>query len=128
MQHYHAIVWMDHREARVFFVDRNSAEKLDLATAGVHLHHKAGSISGKRTKDDDHFLHSVVDAIKPAQEWLVIGPGSAKLEFVKHVHRHDPQLSDRILGVETADHPSDKQIVAHARVYFKHADSMLTET
>ena len=48
-----------------------------------------------------------------------MGPSTAKLELVKHVHKHDHQLVGRIIGVETADHPTDKQIVAHARAYFK---------
>jgi hypothetical protein len=29
-----------------------------------------------------------------------------------------------ILGVETVDHPTDKQLVAYARKYFKSADLM----
>lgn len=53
-----------------------------------------------------------------------MGPGSAKLELVKHVNNHDKTLSDHIVGVETADHPTDNQIVAHARTYFKAADAM----
>jgi hypothetical protein len=62
--------------------------------------------------------------LRSAKEWLILGPGTAKLELVKHIHKHDQQLVDRIAGVETADHPSDKQVVAHARNYFKSADLM----
>ncbi len=32
---------------------------------------------------------------------------------------------DRILGVETVDHPTDGQVVAHARSYFAARDNML---
>lgn len=121
MQTYHAVVWLDHREARVFFFDRNAVKEVDIAThtPNHHLHHKKGSIAGKRQPEDQHFYHEIVAALKPAQEWLVMGPGSAKLEFVKHVTHHDKALSDHIVGVETADHPTDKQIVAHARAYFE---------
>ncbi len=126
MKNYHAVVWLDHREARIFFFDRHSVAEIDLATHSPnhHLHHKAGSISGKRAPADQHFYHGVLEALQPAQEWLILGPGSAKLELVKHVHEHDHALSDRIVGVETSDHPTDKQIVAHARTYFKAADRM----
>jgi hypothetical protein len=34
---------------------------------------------------------------------------------------------DCILGVESADHPSDGQIVAHARKYFEVRDHMLDQ-
>jgi hypothetical protein len=32
-----------------------------------------------------------------------------------------------IVGVETVDHPSDGQLVAHARHYFKAEDRMLPQ-
>ncbi len=121
MQNYHAVVWLDHHEARVFFFDRHNVKEVDLGATKphAHLHTKAGTRSGKKAPVDSEFYHHIVEALKPATEWLVTGPGSAKLEFVKHVHGHDHQLSARIVGVETADHPTDGQIVAHARAYFK---------
>lgn len=126
MQHYHAVVWLDHREARVFFFDRKSAEEIDLEAKSPnhHLHHTKGTFAGKRAPEDQQFFHQVVEALKPAKEWLVLGPGSAKLELVKHVHKHHHTFSDYIIGVESADHPTDKQIVAHARHYFKASDRM----
>jgi len=33
-------------------------------------------------------------------------------------------LVPKIIGVETADHPTDNQVVAHARSYFRAADRM----
>lgn len=129
MQHYHAVVWLDHKEARIFFFDKHAVAEIDIAThtANHHLHHKKGSIGGKRQPEDQHFYHDIVEALKPAKEWLVMGPGTAKLEFIKHVHNHDKALSDHVVGVETSDHPTDRQIVAHAREYFKKYDSMHTQ-
>lgn len=126
MHRYHAVVWLDHQDARIFFFDRHSVEEIDLATKTPdhHLHHSAGSISGKRAPGDQRFFHEIVEALKPATEWLFTGPGSAKLELVKHIHAHDHQLVDHVVGVETSDHPTDRQIVSHARAYFKAADTM----
>ena len=126
MQHYHAVAWLDHTQARIFFFDRHAVDEIDIAarTANHHLHHKSGNVDGKRHPDDQHFMHEIVEALKPAKEWLIMGPGAAKLEFVKHVHHHDKHLSDHIVGVETSDHPTDKQIVAHARHYFAAAGAM----
>ena len=58
-------------------------------------------------------------------EILVLGPGSAKLELIKWVHEHEKRLVSKIIGVETADHPHDRQIVAHARVAFDKHDRMM---
>lgn len=126
MQNYHAVVWLDHTQARVFFFDRHAAMEVDVASKSPnhHLHHKKGSVSGKRSPEDQAFFAEIVAALKPATEWLVTGPGSAKLELVKYVHKHAHTLTDHIVGVETSDHPTDRQIVAHAREYFKKADHM----
>lgn len=59
---------------------------------------------------------------------LIVGPASAKLQLVKHIHAHDPGMVDKIMGVETVDHPSDGQVVAYARKYFAAKDQMLSQT
>jgi hypothetical protein len=40
------------------------------------------------------------------------------------VHENHPLLVSKIVGVETADHPTRGEIVAHARSYFKASDRM----
>ena len=127
MQTRHAVVWIDHREAKVFHFDRDHADGMKIKSAkGFDQAHKhAGTIGGARTPIDEKFLHSIVEAIKDAEEWLITGPGSAKDELVKHIRHHDHQLASRIIAVESADHPTDGQIVALARKFFKAADRML---
>jgi hypothetical protein len=44
-----------------------------------------------------------------------------------HISQHDPGLMRIIVGVETVDHPSNGQLVAHARHYFKAEDRMLPQ-
>jgi hypothetical protein len=127
MQAYHAAAWLDHREARVFFFDRDGAELQRLKTTLPHrqTHNKAGSIDGKRNPPDLTFYDDVTAVLEPAMEWLLVGPGSAHGELADRVRSHHPQLADRIVGVETVDHPTDGQIVAHARAFFRAADRML---
>lgn len=130
MSHFHAVVWIDHAQARVFLFNESDAESRVLHPHGTdpHLHHKHGSRDGKRSVADQHFLHDIVETMKSAQAWLVIGPGDAKHEFVKHVEHHDAALRNRIAGVETVDHPSDGQILALARSRFKALDRMTPQT
>jgi stalled ribosome rescue protein Dom34 len=127
MQTQHAVAWLDHCEAKVFFFNREAAESMRLATTLSHhqTHNKAGTIDGKRAPENQSFYHDVVTALQPASEWLILGPGSAKDELVKHIHNRHPQLQNRIVGVETADHPTEAQILAHARSFFRAADRML---
>jgi hypothetical protein len=67
----------------------------------------------------------VVESMASAKEVLVVGPGSAKLELIKHVHAHDPAVSKKIVGVETVDHPTDPQLLAFAKRYFLKVDNLL---
>ena len=90
-----------------------------------HLQRKRGSVSGSRQPEDQHYYHEVVDALKGATEILIVGPGHAKLELIKYIHAHDHEIVDKVIGVETVDHPSDAQLVAHARKYFVAKDRML---
>ena len=74
---------------------------------------------------DSKYLHSVIQAVNKSQEILILGPGSAKLELIKHAHHHDAKVAEKIMGVETVDHPSDKEILAQARKFFYKVDQML---
>jgi len=69
----------------------------------------------------------VVELLQGAHEILVVGPGSAKLELIRHIHKHDHVMEPKVMGVETVDHPSDGQLVAYARKYFKARDRMLDQ-
>lgn len=119
--HYHAIVWIDHHEARVFHFNVSEVDRLVLHPHNPtrHIHHKANSIGSGHVAADQDFLQRVVEAIADAGAVLVTGPANAKTELVKHIERHVPILSGKIVGVETVDHPTDGELVAHARTYFK---------
>jgi stalled ribosome rescue protein Dom34 len=123
----HAVVWVDHREARIFLLDRKGFKRATVSTELRHhqTHNKAGTIEGKRTSPDQSYYQEIVTALEPAAEWLIFGPGSARDELASYVRSHDLQLSERVIGVESADHPTDREIVARARTFFKAADRML---
>ncbi len=124
--HYHAIIWIDHHEARVFHFGREEVDRLVLRPDNPtrHIHHKAQSIGSGHAPEDQDFLHRVAESIEHAGTVLITGPANAKTALVKHIHHHDPGLIDIIAGVETVDHPSDGALVAYAKHYFKGADLM----
>ncbi len=122
--HFHAVVWIDHREARVFHFNAADIEHITLHpdSAKRHIHHKANTVGSGHETLDNRFLHEVAEAISDAGAVLIVGPGNAKTELMTHIEHHDPKLLKTILGVETVDHPSDGQLLAHARAFFKTAD------
>ena len=123
----HAVIWIDHQEAHVMFLSESAseAEVIRSKSSHTHLHHKGGEVGSGRLQLDEKYLHSVINAVNETKEILVIGPGSAKLELIKHAHHHDPKIAANIVGVETVDHPTDKEILAYARKFFYKADQML---
>lgn len=130
MKHFHAAVWIDHSEARVFSFNWEESEewKIHPHNRHQHVHHKAGSIGSGHSGGDQHYFHSVAEAVKDAGEILICGPGTAKLELMRHLHKHDPQVEKKVVGVETADHPTDGQLLKMAREFFRAADRMLPTT
>jgi hypothetical protein len=82
------------------------------------------SIGSGHVAADHDYPHAVAESIADAGAVLVTGPAGTKTELVEHIRVHDPQLTGRVVGVETVDHPSDAQLVAHARKYLAAADRM----
>jgi stalled ribosome rescue protein Dom34 len=114
-------VWIDSHEARIFHVD---AERFDEATVSSPAHHVHRHPKDQETRvhnhpdDEPHFFRAVAHSLAGAGSVLLLGPSVTKLHFLRYLQKHDPVLEQRIVGVETSDHPTDRQIVAHVRSYF----------
>ena len=50
-----------------------------------------------------------------------MGPSVTKLRFFRYVQQYTPGVASHVVGVESADHPTDRQLIAHIRDYF-HAE------
>lgn len=132
--HTHVIVWIDHKEARVFHVHLETVghqqpEPIDGATVLspqhlIHRHPKRPGEAREHPEDATRFFHEVARALESADTVLVVGPSSTKVEFFKYVQDHEQKLRAKVAGVETVDHPTDREIVAYARRYFKASDRM----
>lgn len=115
-----AAVWIDHQEARVFHVDLDGFDEQTLRAPVHHFHrHPKGSSEPHAHPDDEHrFFRDVTSALTTADTILVLGPSTAKSAFLHYAKDHAPTVAAKITGVETADHPTDAQIVAHVRSHF----------
>ena len=115
MSHFHAVVRIDHAEAHVMHISPDDIESSIVRPAKGHhkLHHKrgndkGGTVGSGKTAEDQHFYHEVVEALKGAKEILVVGPANAKLNLIKHIHSHDQAMTDKVIGVESVDHPTNR--------------------
>ena len=107
MLHYHDIVWLDHEQAIVMHISPDDVEKSVVHPAKPHLklHTRSGTLGAGRQAEDLDYYHAIVEALKGAQEVLVVGPAQAKLQLIKYIHSHDHGMVNKIVGVETVDHP-----------------------
>ena len=124
--HHPIAVWLDHQEARLFAVAHDSVEESTLRIGAHHIrrHSDRNAARSEHPEDAKRFFRDVARSLDSADEVLVLGPSTAKLEFLRYLHAHDPKLKERVVGVETVDHPTDPQLAAYARRYFKRVDRL----
>ena len=122
--HYHALIWIDHREAKVFHFNATEVDHSTVRSThpDQHIHHNS-SDSGHAPVDNE-FLRRVADGVAKSGAILITGPASAKTELVAYIKSANPGLAEKISGVETLDHPTDGALVALARKFFKADDRM----
>jgi hypothetical protein len=127
-------LWIDHRKA-VIVALTDEAEEIKLIISKVEK--QPGRPGGIRSKtsyesqlvdaDDRHqkkftghlniYYDAVIACIRDAESILIFGPGEAKGELKKRLERNN--LSGRIVGIETIDKMTDRQIAAKVRQYFQ---------
>jgi stalled ribosome rescue protein Dom34 len=125
-EHYHALVWIDHHQAKIFHFDASGVDRELVRSTNPHqnLHHKANAQDSGHAALDKPFLRQVAETLAPAGAILITGPGSAKTELSNYIQLTHPDLARRVSGVEAVDHPTDRQLVALARSFFKKDDLM----
>jgi stalled ribosome rescue protein Dom34 len=116
-----AAVWLDHHEARIFHVDLDGfdEQRLQAPLHRFHRHPKGPSEPHAHPEDEHRFFADVANALSTADEILVLGPSTAKSQFLKYLQDHTRALAEKVVGIETSDHPTDAQIVAHVRSHFR---------
>jgi hypothetical protein len=126
-------LWIDHKKAMVVAVT-DKGEEIGLVISKVEKQLRrtgdsplkgpyepqqvpAGD-SRQRTLTGHLNLYydAVIASIREAESILIFGPGEAKGELKKRLERD--KLGGRIVGFETVDKMTDRQIVAKVRKHF----------
>ncbi|WP_397410984.1 hypothetical protein [Polaromonas sp.] len=120
MSTFHAVVWIDQSEAHVVMFDH---EHMDAQRIKSRTHHKH---QGK-VEDSAAFFADVARALNGTHEVLLTGPGLVRNQFRDWCSSHLPAVADSVVDSVVTDHPSDAQLVALARQYFKKFDNMAAD-
>ncbi|MDB5824879.1 MAG: translational machinery protein [Herminiimonas sp.] len=116
----HAIVWLDQAEAHVIHFSRDAAESEVIKTTSKHKKH--GVVGNNRAVESSGYMDEVAAALLASKEVLIVGPGQEKLAFIKHLNKSHADIADKVVSVETVDHPNDGQLLEFARKYFVKED------
>jgi hypothetical protein len=124
-------LWIDHRKAVIVTVtdEGNTTRQIDSNvekdvrySGGSSGPHGSREGTGEATRERhfegqlNTYYHDVIANLRDAEAILILGPGEAKGELKAHLERAG--LGSRIVGVETADKMTDRQIAAKARERF----------
>jgi hypothetical protein len=127
-------LWIDHRKALIVAIT-DKGEEIRLIISKVEK--QPGRYDGIRSltsyesqlvQADDSgqrkltgnlniYYDAVIACVRDAESILIFGPGEAKGELEKRLKRD--KLGGRIVGIETIDKMTNRQIAAKVRKYFK---------
>jgi hypothetical protein len=126
-------LWIDHRKAIVVAItDKGEEIGLIISKTEKQLRRSGdsplkGPYESQLVPADDSrqrartghlkiYYDAVIACIGDAESILIFGPGEAKGELKKHLAKK--RLGGRIVGVETVDKMTDRQIAAKVRKHF----------
>lgn len=122
--HFHAVIWIDHKLARIFHFNVEEADRTVIRDHVVRDLHSQVRGSGHRVHENKPFFEDVAKAIADAGAILIVGPADEKDAFASFLAERHPGIRTYVEGVEKADHPTDGELLDYARRYLKAADRM----
>jgi hypothetical protein len=118
-------LWIDHRKAIVVIVTDEGEETRQINSNIEKDARFSGSSRSEGSQEAEdmqdrrytnrlsRYYDEVIACIRDAASIQIFGPGEAKGELEKRLHGAD--LAGRVIGVETVDKMTDRQIAAKVR-------------
>ena len=126
-------LWIDHEKAVVVaFTEKGEEIRLIISMVEKQLRRSGdsplkGSYDSRQVPADDRrqrtftghlniYYDAVIACVRNAESILIFGPGKAKDELKKRLGKNN--LGERVVGIETVDRMTERQIAAKVRQYF----------
>lgn len=118
-------VWIDHRKA-VIAILAGETEQVLQVTSNMEKHVRYSGAAREDSAEDQRdrrftghlnkYYDQVIGWIRDADSILILGPGEAKVELEERLGRE--ALRGRVVGIETVDKMTDRQVAARVRQRF----------
>jgi stalled ribosome rescue protein Dom34 len=120
-------LWIDHREAVIVSLT-GEVDKTMRVISDMEKHVRFSGGAQKASSEDrrdrrfeghlNEYYDKVVSCIRNADSILILGPGEAKGEIKTRLDGES--LGGLVVGIETVDKMTDRQIAAKVRRHFIH--------
>jgi len=118
-------VWIDHRKAVIAIVAGHH-EEMRQVDSQMEKHVRYSGAAQEDSAEDqrdrrftghlDKYYDEVIACLRDADSILILGPGEAKVELAERLG-HDGRHG-RVVGIDTVDKMTDRQIAATVRQRF----------
>ena len=126
-------IWIDHREANIVFLSQDREETKQIkSNVEKQLRRSDDSLSKHRFETRmvpasdrrergykghlAHYYNEILSEVRGADSVFIFGPGEAKGELRKYFHEQN--LGERIVGFETADKMTKRQVAQKVRNFY----------
>ena len=118
-------VWIDHRKAVIVTITgEDEGTRQITSDMEKHVRYSAGAQEDSAEDQRDRrflghlnkYYDEVIVCIRHADSILILGPGEAKIELEARLGHE--ALGHRIVGIETVDKMTDRQVAARVRLRF----------
>jgi len=120
-------LWIDHRKAVIVSLT-DKVEKTWRIISGMEKHVRFSGGAQKASAEDQRdrrftghlykYYDKIVSSIRHADSILILGPGEAKGEL--RARLESEALGGLVVGVETVDKMSDRQLAAKVQKHFEY--------
>ena len=121
-------LWIDHRKVVIVIVSDKGEETKQIESGmEKHVRFSGGSRAEEGKADDQRdrqytghlntYYDEVIAHLRDAESILLFGPGEAKGELEKRLANKG--LGGRIVGIETVDKMTERQIAAKVQQHFR---------
>ena len=135
-------VWLDHHKAVIVSIGRGESEQEENPTSITRIEsgvmRRVRPSGGSRTRKTPYgpqeavaegkiekryhqelrrYYRKIIGTLRYGDKFIILGPGEAKIELKKELEA-DKSLVEKLVGVETADKMTHRQIAATVRKYF----------
>jgi hypothetical protein len=121
-------LWIDHRETILVTIGEHGEETRRIESGmEKHVRFSGGAGSRDHSADDqrdrqftehlNNYYDEVISHLRDAESILIFGPGEGKGELKTRLESQ--KLGERIVGIETEDKMTDRQIAAKVRQRFQ---------